>query len=46
MGRPPRKMGGVNKKGSWTPEEDLLLLSYVHEIGLGDWKSVSENAGI
>ncbi|KAK1382652.1 hypothetical protein POM88_020387 [Heracleum sosnowskyi] len=46
MGRPPSKMGEVNKKGSWTPEEDLLLLSYVQENGPGDWKSVPKNTGL
>lgn len=46
MGRPPYKMGGMNKKGSWTPEEDLLLLSYVQENGVGDWKSVPDNTGM
>lgn len=46
MGRPHSNMGRVIKKGSWTPEEDLLLLSYVQENGPGDWKSVPDNTGI
>ncbi|KAM7511323.1 hypothetical protein LguiB_010198 [Lonicera macranthoides] len=40
MGRPPccDKMGV--KKGPWTPEEDIMLVSYVQENGPGNWRAV------
>ncbi|RLN15747.1 hypothetical protein C2845_PM02G24740 [Panicum miliaceum] len=43
MGRPPccDKEGG--KKGPWTPEEDLVLVSYVQEHGPGNWRAVPAN---
>ncbi|XP_073292358.1 myb-related protein 306-like [Primulina huaijiensis] len=46
MGRPPccEKMG--MKKGPWTPEEDILLVSYVQEHGAGNWKSVPTRTGL
>lgn len=46
MGRLPSGYGGVTKKGTWTPEEDLLLTSYVQENGPGNWESVSTSTGI
>ncbi|KAK1363420.1 transcription repressor MYB6-like [Heracleum sosnowskyi] len=46
MGRLPSGIGGETKKGPWTPEEDLLLSSYIQEIGEGNWTSVSINTGL
>ncbi|MCL7042540.1 hypothetical protein MKW94_018355 [Papaver nudicaule] len=46
MGRPPccDKVG--IKKGPWTPEEDLILASYIKEHGPGNWRSVPTNTGL
>ena len=46
MGRPPccDKVG--IKKGPWTPEEDILLVSYIQQHGPGNWRSVPTNTGI
>ncbi|KAE8733705.1 Transcription repressor MYB6 [Hibiscus syriacus] len=46
MGRPPccDKVG--IKKGPWTPEEDIILVSYVQEHGPGNWRSVPTNTGL
>uniref|UniRef100_K9LWM4 R2R3 MYB n=1 Tax=Iris fulva TaxID=92176 RepID=K9LWM4_9ASPA len=46
MGRPPccDKVG--IKKGPWTPEEDILLVSYIQEHGPGNWRSVPTNTGL
>ncbi|KAL5223790.1 hypothetical protein ABZP36_010429 [Zizania latifolia] len=43
MGRPPccDKVG--IKKGPWTPEEDVVLVSYIQENGPGNWRSVPIN---
>ena len=45
MGRPPccDKVG--IKKGPWTPEEDIILVSYIQEHGPGNWRSVPINTG-
>ena len=45
MGRPPccDKIG--IKKGPWTPEEDIILVSYIQEHGPGNWRSVPTNTG-
>jgi hypothetical protein len=45
MGRPPccDKVGV--KKGPWTPEEDLMLVSYIQENGPGNWRAVPTNTG-
>ena len=45
MGRPPccEKVG--IKKGPWTPEEDIILVSYIQEHGPGNWRSVPTNTG-
>ncbi|RZC49355.1 hypothetical protein C5167_017784 [Papaver somniferum] len=47
MGRPPccDKVLGITK-GPWTPEEDLILASYIEEHGPGNWRSVPTNAGL
>uniref|UniRef100_A0A5B7A0V3 Myb-related protein 306-like n=1 Tax=Davidia involucrata TaxID=16924 RepID=A0A5B7A0V3_DAVIN len=46
MGRPPccDKMGV--KKGPWTPEEDISLVSYVQQHGPSNWRDVSTNTGL
>lgn len=46
MGRPPcfDKVG--IKKGPWTPEEDIILVSYIQEHGVGNWRSVPANTGL
>ncbi|CAM8885896.1 unnamed protein product [Rhodiola kirilowii] len=46
MGRPPccDKLGV--KKGPWTPEEDIILVSYIQEHGPGNWRSVPTNTGL
>ncbi|KAI3905526.1 hypothetical protein MKW92_053123 [Papaver armeniacum] len=46
MGRPPccDKVG--IKKGPWTPEEDIILVSYIQEHGSGNWRSVPTNTGL
>uniref|UniRef100_A0A0A0LQ55 Uncharacterized protein n=1 Tax=Cucumis sativus TaxID=3659 RepID=A0A0A0LQ55_CUCSA len=46
MGRPPccDKIGV--KKGPWTPEEDIILVSYIQEHGPGNWRSVPTNTAI
>jgi hypothetical protein len=45
MGRPPccDKVGV--KKGPWTPEEDIILVSYIQEHGPGNWRAVPANTG-
>lgn len=45
MGRPPccDKLGV--KKGPWTPEEDIMLVSYVQKHGPGNWRQVPTNTG-
>ncbi|XP_057981299.1 myb-related protein 306-like [Malania oleifera] len=46
MGRPPccDKIGV--KKGPWTPEEDIMLVSYIQEHGPGNWRAVPTNTGL
>ncbi|KFK34064.1 hypothetical protein AALP_AA5G097400 [Arabis alpina] len=46
MGRPPccDKVGV--KKGPWTPEEDIILVSYIQEHGPGNWRSVPTHTGL
>ncbi|KAL0450554.1 UNVERIFIED_CONTAM: Transcription factor [Sesamum latifolium] len=46
MGRPPccDKVGV--KKGPWTPEEDIMLVSYVQEHGPGNWRAVPATTGL
>ncbi|KAL0461629.1 UNVERIFIED_CONTAM: Myb-related protein [Sesamum latifolium] len=34
------------KKGPWTPEEDIMLVSYVQEHGPGNWRAVPANTGL
>nr|XP_043632525.1 transcription factor MYB60-like [Erigeron canadensis] len=46
MGRPPccDKVG--IKKGPWTPEEDIILVTYIQDHGPGNWRSVPTNTGL
>ncbi|XP_010532312.1 PREDICTED: myb-related protein 306 [Tarenaya hassleriana] len=46
MGRPPCSENTDVKKGPWTPEEDIILVSYVQEHGPGNWRMVPENTGL
>lgn len=46
MGRPPCCDKEGVKKGPWTPEEDISLLSYIQEHGPGNWRSVPTNIGL
>ncbi|KAG1338237.1 transcription factor MYB60 [Cocos nucifera] len=46
MGRPPCCDKINIKKGPWTPEEDIILVSYIQEHGPGNWKSVPTNTGL
>ncbi|PHU25501.1 Myb-related protein [Capsicum chinense] len=34
------------KKGPWTPEEDIMLVSYVQEHGPGNWRAVPTKTGL
>lgn len=34
------------KKGEWTSEEDRILVAYINEYGLGDWRTLPKRAGI
>ncbi|KAE9612654.1 hypothetical protein Lal_00005793 [Lupinus albus] len=36
----------VVKKGPWTPEEDIILVSYIQEHGPGNWRAVPTNTGL
>uniref|UniRef100_A0A0D6R8Q9 Uncharacterized protein n=1 Tax=Araucaria cunninghamii TaxID=56994 RepID=A0A0D6R8Q9_ARACU len=46
MGRSPccDKVGV--KKGPWTPEEDIVLVSYIQEHGPGNWRMVPAHTGL
>lgn len=45
MGRPPCCDKQGVKKGPWTPEEDIVLVSYIQEHGPGNWRAVPPNTG-
>jgi hypothetical protein len=45
MGRPPCCDQAGVKKGPWTPEEDLMLVSYIQDHGPGNWRAVPTNTG-
>lgn len=36
---------GLNK-GSWTPEEDMRLITYIHKYGHGNWRALPKLAGL
>lgn len=40
-----RTLGKV-KKGSWSDEEDELLCKCIEKYGEGNWKRISERAGV
>ncbi|RWW41458.1 hypothetical protein BHE74_00053062 [Ensete ventricosum] len=40
MVRPPCCDKDGVKKGPWTPEEDIVLVSYIQEHGPGNWRAV------
>ncbi|KQK21499.1 myb-related protein 306 [Brachypodium distachyon] len=46
MGRPPCCDKDGVKKGPWTPEEDIILVSYVQDHGPGNWRAVPPNTGL
>ncbi|XP_052176721.1 myb-related protein 306-like [Diospyros lotus] len=46
MGRIPCCAKDGVKKGPWTPEEDVNLVSYIQKHGSGNWRSVPTNAGL
>ncbi|VFQ73491.1 unnamed protein product [Cuscuta campestris] len=46
MGRPPCCDKQGVKKGPWTPEEDIMLVSYVQEHGPGNWRNVPSHTGL
>ncbi|KAL9233761.1 hypothetical protein vseg_008716 [Gypsophila vaccaria] len=46
MGRSPSYNKEEVKKGPWTPEEDILLVSYVQEHGPNNWKVIPTNTGL
>ncbi|KAK1405380.1 hypothetical protein POM88_004985 [Heracleum sosnowskyi] len=47
MGRPPvTERMEEPKRGPWSPEEDIMLVSYVQEHGPGSWRLVPGNAGL
>ncbi|KAF5752390.1 hypothetical protein HS088_TW01G00299 [Tripterygium wilfordii] len=34
------------KKGPWTPEEDRILVSYIHNYGHANWRALPKQAGL
>ncbi|KAG7642688.1 Myb domain [Arabidopsis suecica] len=46
MGRAPccEKMGV--KRGPWTPEEDQILINYIHLYGHSNWRALPKQAGL
>ncbi|KAJ7954711.1 MYB family protein [Quillaja saponaria] len=34
------------KKGPWTPEEDQILISFIHKHGHGNWRALPKQAGL
>ncbi|RZB53738.1 myb-related protein 306-like [Glycine soja] len=46
MGRPPCCDKEGVKKGPWTPEEDIILVSYIQEHGPGNWRAVPAKTGL
>jgi myb proto-oncogene protein len=46
MGQPPCCNKGGVRKGPWTSEEDIILVSYIQEHGPGNWRSVVVSTGL
>ncbi|KAJ8464213.1 hypothetical protein OPV22_026765 [Ensete ventricosum] len=46
MGRPPCCDKDGVKKGPWTPEEDIALVSYIQQHGPGNWRGIPPNTGL
>ncbi|KAE8661332.1 MYB306 protein [Hibiscus syriacus] len=46
MGRPPCCDKTGVKRGPWTPEEDIILVSYIQQHGPGNWRAVPTLAGL
>ncbi|KAG6495648.1 myb-related protein 306-like [Zingiber officinale] len=46
MGRPPCCDKDSVKKGPWTPEEDILLVSYIQQHGASNWRAVPAKTGL
>jgi myb proto-oncogene protein len=46
MVRPPCCDKEGMKKGPWTPEEDLVLVSHIQEHGPGNWRAVPTRTGL
>ncbi|CAN8234780.1 unnamed protein product [Cochlearia groenlandica] len=46
MGRSPCQEKMEVKKGPWTPEEDIILVSFIQLHGPGNWRAVPTNTGL
>ncbi|KAK1263273.1 Transcription factor MYB3 [Acorus gramineus] len=46
MGRKPCCTGEGLNKGSWTAEEDKILISYINAHGEGKWRNLPKRAGL
>ncbi|XP_058086446.1 transcription factor MYB102-like [Magnolia sinica] len=46
MGRSPCCDESGVKKGPWTPEEDQILVDYIHQHGHGSWRALPKLAGL
>lgn len=46
MGRSPCCVKEEVKKGTWTPEEDKILVDYINKNGHGTWRSLPKLAGL
>ncbi|CAH8384967.1 unnamed protein product [Eruca vesicaria subsp. sativa] len=46
MVRPPCCDKGGVKKGPWTPEEDIILVTYIQKRGPGNWRAVPISTGL
>ncbi|XP_022743610.1 transcription factor MYB16-like [Durio zibethinus] len=46
MGRLPYHDGNGLKKGTWTPEEDRILVDYIQKHGHGSWRALPQLAGL
>jgi transcription factor MYB, plant len=45
MRPPPCSNTGV-KRGTWTPEEDIILASYIQKHGTGNWNDIPKKTGM